>query len=554
MDLGVPFFLQKCTRCDKKEEIPLDIIILYPAESRLKTEIPLGIRALFAIKNAAPLTRKGDYNMKYEIVGRATEIKKLEELLTSKDAEFLAIYGRRRVGKTYLVRQFFKAKPVTYFEVTGLKDGTVNTQLGLFTQAIGETFFQGKLEITRPKRWLDALKLLTDCIKDIPKGQKVVLFFDELPWLATRKSGILQAIDYFWNTQWSKNPQIKLIVCGSAASWILEEIVYAKGGLHNRITARIHLKPFSLFETQEYLAFRGIKLNETQVLELYMAMGGIPHYLKAVSKGLSAAQNINAICFQPEGFLLDEFDQLLSSLFDKSTVHLEIIEVMARFPQGLSREEILSHCQRISSGGTFKQRMLELEEAGFIAAFTPYGNAKKGTYYRIIDEYTVFYLKWIHPVRRKLLRDSVNYWETKSQTQAWKIWAGFAFEAVCFKHIHQICVALGIVAIAKETGSWRFASPADATKKGTGAQVDLLLDRADGIINMCEIKHHKTQFTIDKSYANQLKNKLELFKEQTKTNKQLFLTMITTHGLTRNEYATEWVAQEITLKDLFGKN
>jgi uncharacterized protein len=499
------------------------------------------------------LPGKGDYIMKYEIAGRKKEIKKLEEFYVSKEAEFLVLFGRRRVGKTYLVRQFFKSKPCTFFEVTGLKDGSLNTQLELFTQALEETFYKGTLKIAPPKRWLDALKLLTDCIKAMPKSRKIVLFFDELPWLATRKSGILQAIDYFWNTQWSKNPGIKLIVCGSAASWILEEIVYAKGGLHNRITAKIHLMPFSLTETQDYLAYRGIKLNEPQVLELYMVMGGIPYYLKSVSKGLSAAQNINNICFQPDGLLLDEFDHLFASLFDRYEVHLEIIQALAQHPQGLSRDEILKQTKRVSSGGTFKERLFELEEAGFIGTFTPFGNSKKGTYYRIIDEYTVFYLKWIHPVRRKLIRDSVNYWESKSQTPAWKSWAGFAFEAVCFKHINQICAALGIGAISKETGSWRYSVESKELKKRTGAQIDLILNRADGIINICEIKHYNKKFAIDKSYAGQLREKMELFKEQTKTGKQLFLVMITTEGLTQNEYKTELVSKEITLKDLFRK-
>jgi len=485
--------------------------------------------------------------MKYEIVGRKNEIKKLDEIFASKEAEFLALYGRRRVGKTHLIRHYFKSQPCVFFEVTGLKDGSLDTQLELFAQTIEDTFYKGSIKIEKPNRWLDALKLLTDHLKKIHKNKKIVLFFDELPWLATRKSGILQAIDYYWNTQWSKNPMIKLIVCGSAASWILEKVIYSKGGLHNRITARIHLLPFTLKEAQDYLKYRGIQLNEMQVLELYMVIGGIPYYLKSVSKGLSASQNINRICFQKEGLLLDEFDRLFASLFDRSDVHVDIIQALARNRKGLSREELLAKTS-LSSGGTFKKRLMELEEAGFVAAFIPYGRVNKGTYYRIIDEYTSFYLNWIHPVRRKMLRDSTNYWESKSQSHAWKSWAGFAFEAVCFKHIHQICKALDIDTIPKEIGSWRYLP---SGKANSGTQIDLLLDRADGIINICEIKYYNKKFTIDKSYAAQLKNKLETFREHTGTNKQLFLTMITTHGLFQNQYSNEWVDREITLSALF---
>jgi hypothetical protein len=488
--------------------------------------------------------------VKYEIVGRKKQIQKLYEILVSNEAEFLALYGRRRVGKTYLIRQFFSAQPCVFFEVTGIKDGDLKTQLDLFTRSMEETFYPGGgVKLERPKRWLDALDLLSNHITERTGGKKIVLFFDELPWMATQRSGILQALDHFWNTHWSRNPKLKLIVCGSAASWMLEKLVYAKGGLYNRITARMHLLPFSLKETQDYLKYRRITLNESQVLEIYMTMGGIPHYLKAVSRGLSATQNVNRICFQQDGLLSDEFQNLFASLFKDSDAHLEIILTLAQHRQGLSRDELLQKVRRSTSGGTFRRRLLELETSGFIAAFTPYDHVNKGTYYRIIDEYTLFYLNWIRPMRKSLLRDSTNYWENKSQSTAWKTWAAYAFEAVCFKHIHQISNALGIVGISKEIGSWRYIPSRNS--QSYGAQIDLLIDRIDGIVNICEIKHYKSQFTIDKAYSRQLEHKLQIFREQNKTTKQLFLTMVTTQGVTKNEYADKLVHSEITLKDLF---
>lgn len=492
--------------------------------------------------------------MKKDIVGRKNELKKLSEIYSSKEAEFLAIYGRRRVGKTYLIRQFFQSKPCFFFEVTGLKDGALKVQLELFAGAISDTFYAGEVALEKPERWIDALKTLTTKIHSLPRNKKIILFFDELPWLATHKSGIVQAIDYYWNTRWSKDERIKLIVCGSAASWMLDKIIYAKGGLHNRITSRIHLMPFTLKETWNYLKFKGVDLDIIQVLQIYMVMGGIPYYLNAVSKGFSAVQNISRICFQPDGLLLDEFDRLYASLFENSDIHVALIKTLAKHRSGMSRNELLAQNKRMTSGGRFKKRLLELEEVGFVTSFIPYGRAKKGTYYRIIDEFTLFYLHWIQPFRRKMkmIPGVANYWETKENTQAYKSWSGYAFEAVCLKHTNQISNALDINSIAREFGSWRYiTNKNEKSDANTGSQIDLLIDRADGIINVCEIKYHNRKFSIDKAYAKKLREKMDTFAERTQTNKQLFLTMITVHGVSKNKYSRELVNREITLRDLF---
>ena len=487
--------------------------------------------------------------MKYEIVGRKNEIKRLDQILNSNEAEFLALYGRRRVGKTYLIRQYFQAQTCLFFEVSGLKEGDMHTQLELFTLSIEKTFYNSRIKLQIPSRWLDAFELLTHEIKRIAPNRKIVFFFDELPWLATKKSGLLQALDYYWNNEWVKNSRLKLIVCGSAASWMLEKLVHAKGGLYNRITARIHLYPFNLYETKAYLKFRGVDLDEQQILERYMVMGGIPHYLKMVTRGYSATQNINKICFSKDGPLFDEFTNLFASLFNHSEAHMEIIKVLAQNRNGLSRNELLKKISKSSSGGTFKERIEELEAAGFVTGFVPYGRTTRGTSFRVIDEYTLFYLKWIDPVKSKFRYETGNYWQSKSQTPAWKSWAGFAFEAVCHKHIQQINRSLDIEAMAKEIGSWRYI-PGSKSKE-TGAQIDLLIDRADGIINICEIKYSATSYTIDKKYAGELQNKLETFARQTKSQKQLFLAMITTLGLNKNQYSKDLVHRSITLKDLF---
>lgn len=485
----------------------------------------------------------------FSIVGRKREQTLLQKISEQESPDFLAVYGRRRVGKTYLIRNFFNRKACIYFEVTGLKKGSLKKQLGLFIQKLKSVFLI-ELPARLPKNWLEAFQLLTECINKVSSKESVILFFDELPWFATKKSGFIQALDHFWNSYWSTRKKLKLIVCGSAASWMLENLIKAKGGLHNRLTAVIALRPFSLYETEEYLRNRGIQFGRRQVLELYMAIGGIPHYLNHVQKNLSPAQNINQMCFNKSGPLFDEFGNLFASLFDESPAHVELIRLIARSRYGVNMEELVEKSKLSSSGGTLKMRLNELEEAGFISSFVPYMRRKKGIFYRIIDEYTLFYLHWIEPVanRLKLSFQSSNYWESKMQTQAWKIWSGYAFEAICLKHIAQIKETLGIHGVASEVGSWRYIA---RNKKEMGTQIDLLIDRADGITNLCEIKYHQGGFPITKAIAENLERKIQTYKTVMDIRKTILLTMITPDGMHENEYATRLVSEGVTLDDLY---
>ncbi len=494
----------------------------------------------------------GMWNIMQKIIGRKSEIQILKKMLSSNDAEFLALYGRRRVGKTYLIRTFFRDSSCIFFEATGQKDGTMKEQLLNFAESISKTFFQG-LNVQSPENWKDAFKSLTVLIKKMDKDKKVVLFFDELPWMVTPRSQFMQHLDYIWNTEWSDLGNLKLIVCGSAASWMLEHFIHTKGGLHNRITGRICLKPFNLEETRQYLKYREISLNHQQVLELYMVMGGIPHYLKSVSKGLSAVQNINNICFTKDGLLFDEFQKLYASLYKDSGVHIKLIRLIASSRQGISLNEIIEKDKNLSSGGTLRRRLLELEAAGFIHGMVPYGNKKKGIFYRILDEYTYFYLKWIEPISQSVdLLGEASYWGKISHTPNWYNWTGYVFESVCFKHVDKIRRALGIDKIISKVGSWRYVS--GLSDEGKGAQIDLLFDRADRVVTICEIKSGFGKFSINKAYAENLRNKIAVYKNQINTKKQIFIAMITTHGLDKNEYSEELVSNEITLKDLFGEN
>lgn len=484
-----------------------------------------------------------------ELIARKKEIELLEKYYKSDGSDFIAIYGRRRVGKTFLIRSLFGSKK-NYFEITGLKDGKLSDQLQNFTEALSSKFSKG-LEFVLLKNWHDAFKLLTLELEKIPKSEKIILFFDELPWLASKKSQFITQLDHIWNTKWSLMPNIMLIVCGSAASWMMEHLLNTKGGLHNRLTKTISLEPFTLQETEEFLRSKSIKLNRKQILELYMAIGGVPYYLNAVEKGKTAAENISSLCFQKDGLLFDEFPKLFLSLFDAAEINLRIIKSIAESRYGVSRTKLIKDVG-LKTGGTFNKRIEELTAAGFIQSFVPYGNIKKDHYYRIIDEYSIFYLKWIESVVRLGHKiDAASYWINKIRTPSYKIWAGYTFEGICIKHVFFIRKALDLDKIACETGSWRYISRKKS--KEQGAQIDLLFDREDGAINICEIKYSSDRFIIDKSYAKSLADKVDIFEKHFKTKKQIFLTLITTFGTQETIWSQELITNELTM-DVFFKS
>ncbi|WP_194847591.1 AAA family ATPase [Candidatus Neptunochlamydia vexilliferae] len=481
-----------------------------------------------------------------KIIGRKKELKALKTIYNSGESEFLAVYGRRRVGKTYLIREFFKNKG-TYFELTGQKEGTLAEQLENFATVFSETFFEG-MSVKRPKSWKKAFALLTKQLDKLPKGKKCILFFDELPWLARARSGFVQALDYYWNRYWSSRRNLILIVCGSAASWMLDHLINAKGGLYNRLTRVILLRPYTLGETLDYLNAKGVRCTDKQLCNLYMVFGGIPYYLKQVSKGMSVAQAINRVCFQKEGLLYSEFDRLFKSLFDGAEVHHKIVKAVSKSRKGISRDALIKEVGA-TTGGTFKKRLFELEAAGFIQSYIPYGNKRKEQFYRIIDEYVFFYLHWISPLKKRGVEGGKSYWQAKAKTPKAVAWMGYAFETLCLKHVDQIKEALELDAIACETGSWRYL-PKEGSRD-QGAQVDLLFDRDDGIITLCEIKFSEKVFTVDKACAKELAKKLTVFEKYFKTNKQVQLAMITFAGMKDSIWSEDLIDQDMIFEELF---
>lgn len=483
-----------------------------------------------------------------KIIGRIREQDLLKDLIASKKAEFIAVYGRRRVGKTYLIKNFASSLPCVFFHVNGLQNGTSKEQQEEFAKQIGVTFYNNA-SITQRERWRDAFEDLNKAIETVPKDKTVVLFFDEFPWMATPRSRLLTALELYWNRYWVFDKRIKLIICGSATSWIIDNIINNKGGLHNRVTRTIHLKPFSLYETESYLQEHKIRLEKRQILDLYTVLGGVPLYWSYVRKGLSAHQCIDELCFQSNGPLVKEFDRLFQSLFEDAKPYMDLIRVLAKHRYGVGQAALIAQA-KISDGGTAVRRLHQLEEAGFITSLIPYGHKGKGVYYVIDDEYSLFYLRWIEPNLKTVAKKQINegFWLSQSGQSSWKSWAGYAFESICYKHIDQIRRALKIDPGAY-VGTWRY-SP--RKKDGEeGAQIDLLFDRMDGAITVCEIKSSDIPFAIDKSYSQELAKKVDIFKKQTRTKKQIFIAMITTRGLKQTIYSEELIANQVTLEDLF---
>ncbi|MGL5263000.1 MAG: AAA family ATPase [Candidatus Rhabdochlamydia sp.] len=489
-----------------------------------------------------------DSNSQGKIIGRLREQSILKELVKSKKAEFVAIYGRRRIGKTYLIKNLMDALPCIFFHVTGLQKGSLKEQLEEFAKQIGSTFYQGP-SIIPQMRWRDAFEDLTQAISKVSKEKKIVLFFDEFPWMATPRSKLITALELYWNRYWVFDNRIKLIICGSTTSWIIENIINNKGGLHNRVTRSIQLKPFSLHETELFLKENQIYLNRRQILDLYIVFGGVPLYWSFVRKGQSAHQCIDELCFQNDGPLLKEFGRLFESLFEDAKPYMELIRVIAKHHYGIGQSELIVK-SKLPDGGSTVHKLHQLEEAGFITSLVPYGNKDKGIYYLIDDEYSLFYLYWIESNLKTITKKAINqgFWLSQSSRSAWKGWAGLAFESVCYKHIDQIRHALNLDP-GSIVGTWRYFPKSKSDQEG--AQIDLLFDRPDQAITICEIKCSDSSFAIDKAYAQNLLKKMKIFQKHTRTKKQLFLSMITTFGLKPTMYSEEIVTNQVTLEELF---
>ncbi len=473
------------------------------------------------------------------VIGREEEKLLLESITANSKADLVAVYGRRRIGKTYLIRNCLQ-KHIS-FEYSGVHNVETGVQLNRYCQALTNQL-NNKIALPVSADWFAAFELTAKLLQKKLRRKKIVFFLDEFPWMQTPKSNFLAAFEQFWNTWACKQPNLAVILCGSAASWMIQNVVRNKGGLHNRITQKIALQPFTLYETEAFLKSRNIQLNRYQVTQLYMAFGGVPHYLEQAAPGLSAAQIIDKACFTKSGFLYNEFTDLYKALFDSADRHFKVIKALAAKPMGLNRNEIIKVC-KLQSGGSTTALLEELSASGFITAYIPVGKKIKDSIYKLTDEYSLFYLKFMEANRS----GGKGTWARLSDTPSWKSWSGFAFESICMKHIPAIKTALGISGIYSETAIWK----SRGNSSNDAAQIDLIIDRRDNCINLCEIKFYENKFILDKRYAAALQQKKRIFKEETKTRKQLFITLLTTTGIQSNEHSLGLIDQHLTIDNLF---
>lgn len=367
---------------------------------------------------------------------------------------------------------------------------------------------------------------------------KKVVFFDELPWIDTPRSNFLSALEHFWNSWASARPDIILVVCGSAASWMINKVINNRGGLYNRVTQRIRLLPFTLWETESFLRANKITLDRYQILQLYMVVGGVPFYLSQIRQGMSAFQEVDRLAFSPNGFLSTEYDNLYRSLFNHADRHITIIETLAGKPRGLTREGIVQF-SRLKDGGTLTSVLRELEDSGFISKSFPFGKKVRDSIYRLSDQYSLFYLKFIKDQHRS----GAGSWLSCIDSPAWRAWSGYAYESICIQHINTIKKALGISGVYTEESSW--------IDKARSAQIDLLIDRRDHVINLCEVKFTQQPFALTKSYKEELEKKLFTFKDETQTRKSVFPTLITTFGLKDSVHSLGFIQNVINMDNLY---
>lgn len=469
-----------------------------------------------------------------QLIGRKRERDFINSLLLADNSDFTVVYGRRRIGKTFLVREHFNN---TFdFQLTGLANSTTRQQLKNFHASLKK---HSKKVFEQPKTWFDAFKQLIEVLEKGRKKKKVV-FLDEMPWMDTPKSDFISALEHFWNSWASARTDILLIVCGSATSWINNKLINNKGGLHNRVTQKIKLEPFTLSECEQYLQKKNIRWTRHQLIECYMIVGGVPYYLSLMQQGFSLAQNIDKLLFAENGMLRNEFDNLYASLFRNADNHIRIIEVLSRKNSGFSREELLNLAGFPNSGWSTKI-LDELVSSGFVRRYVSLYKKRRDSFYQLCDYYSMFYYRFI---ASKKINDT-QFWTNTIDSASHRAWTGFAFEQVCMSHIEQIKQKLGISGIKTTIGSWRKVDGDSA------AQIDLLIDRNDQVINICEIKYAGSEFVIDKKQDAELRNKLSVFKQATNCRKAVYLTMITTYGLKRNEYAMGLIQNELTMHDLF---
>ena len=479
---------------------------------------------------------------KANIIGRERELAELQRSMDSDRSEFVIVYGRRRVGKTFLVDNFFHYE--YDFSYVGGHRLTKNKQLRNFAKALKKYANMSK----QPKfaDWDDAFDALESFLDTLPSEKRKVVFFDEMPWIDTPHSEFVDALEMFWNGWASRRNDIVFVASGSSTSWMVDKLVDNQGGLHGRITNNIYVRPFTLHEVELYLQSRGAAWDRYQILQAYMTIGGIPFYYSLLNVKESLVQNIDRLFFRKNGELQTEFEELYTALFSNSEKYTAVVKLLNGKREGMTREEIMSVTKMDSTMLTKVLR--NLERCDFVIRYSLFGNKKKGSIFRLVDFYTLFYYRFLE----KFNSQDEQWWSHNFQSHAVESWQGLAFELLCLMHLNQIKAKLGISGIATEASSWRYmpGKDKDTENVGKGAQIDLLIDRADRTINLCEMKFSTTPFRISDAYEQSLRARMEVFRTQVKTTKSLVNTFVTTFGVADGVHRSI-VHSEVTMDDLF---
>ena len=476
------------------------------------------------------------------IIGRKKERELFNDICATQKPALVAVYGRRRVGKTFLVRQHFNNS--FDFSFTGTYQMPRQGQLSLFNQELRR--FSGQ-EFPLAKDWFSAFEQLRQYLSSLNK-KRLILFFDELPWMETLKSSFMQAFSYFWNTWASTRKGLKLFVCGSSTTWMLDKLIGDKGGLYGRVTHTVYLAPFTLGETEAYLQANGIRWNRYQILEIYMVMGGIPFYLEMLKPKLTFDQNVDNLFFAANAPLRMEYGFLFRSLFHDAQLYRQVVETIAKRSQGMTRQQIKEELG-LGDGGVLTVVLENLVRCDFLRRYAAFGKSERNALYQLTDLFSLFHLRFVADNNGQ----DAQFWSNMRENPSRVAWRGYAFEQVCLHHIPQIKEAIGIKAVLSNVCSW--SCPTFTDKDGNpwqGTQIDLLIDRRDQVINICEMKYANDVYIIDKDYEERLRRRLSTFQHLTRTRKALHLTFITTYGLSRNTHSGN-VQTEVTMGDLFDR-
>jgi AAA+ ATPase superfamily predicted ATPase len=475
-------------------------------------------------------------------IGRERECEELSRAMESSRSEFVVLYGRRRIGKTFLVRSFFNDR--FDFHYVGAHKAKTVVQLQNFRKALIR--YGGDADVPAFPNWMEAFEYLASWLERLDSTKRKILFFDEMPWIDAKQSDFVAALEYFWNSWVAMRDDIFLIACGSATSWMADKLIDNPGGLHNRITRRIYLRPFTLHECEEYLESRGFDWDRYQIIQCYMVLGGVPFYWSLLEKQFSLLQNIDRLCFRRDGMLRIEFDKLYSALFSNAERYISVVRALANHREGMTREEIMEATRL--TGGNLTKVLKNLERCDFMTSYAQFGSKSKNTIYRLSDFYTLFYFKYLHDERNY----DEDYWSHHYLTQSVAAWQGLTFELVCLAHLSQIKKALGISGMETQVSTWRYVPGKVSTRElpTKGAQIDLLISRADKIIHLCEIKFSEGKFVITKEYEQHLRERLDIFRQVTQKNSGLVHTFITPQGIASGSHSSI-VHSEITAGDLF---